>query len=74
MAATAPWLNCFCMKSVLAQTMPLFAPIPQDPSLAQLCKDFLSQPNIQSTPERWAGQINKSLRSFLRACSGNKPA
>ncbi|MGO3712119.1 AraC family transcriptional regulator [Alcaligenes aquatilis] len=50
----------------LAHTMPLFAPIPQDPSLAALCKAFLGQPNIQSTPEQWAKQLNKSLRSFTR--------
>ncbi|PWE13271.1 AraC family transcriptional regulator [Alcaligenes faecalis] len=50
----------------LADTMPLFAPIPQDPSLATLCKAFLIQPNIQSTPEHWAEQLNKSLRSFTR--------
>ncbi|MDV2117927.1 AraC family transcriptional regulator [Alcaligenes faecalis] len=50
----------------LAHTMPLFAPIPQDSSLAALCKAFLGQPHIQSTPEQWAMQLNKSLRSFTR--------
>lgn len=50
----------------LAQTMPLFAPIPQDPQLATLCKAFLRAPHIQVTPEQWANRLNKSLRTFTR--------
>ena len=33
-----------------APTMPLFAPMPQDPPLARLCKAFLRAPSIQATP------------------------
>ncbi|MDH5859127.1 AraC family transcriptional regulator [Lampropedia aestuarii] len=50
----------------LAQTMPLFAPMPHDPELALLCKAFLKAPNIQSCPQDWAAQLHKSLRSFTR--------
>ncbi|TDS83917.1 helix-turn-helix transcriptional regulator [Comamonas sp. JUb58] len=50
----------------LAQTMPLFAPLPQDTVLAGLCKAFLKAPQIQDAPEEWAEQLHKSLRSFNR--------
>ena len=50
----------------LAPTMPLFAPMPQNPALAVLCKAFLQAPDIQSTPQQWADQLHKSLRSFTR--------
>ena len=50
----------------LAQTMPLFAPIPQDRPLAKLCKAFLRSPHIQAAPQQWAQQLHKSLRTFTR--------
>lgn len=50
----------------LAQTMPLFAPIPRDQELAKLCKAFLKSPSIRSTAQTWAQQLHKSLRSFTR--------
>ncbi|ULR87862.1 AraC family transcriptional regulator [Comamonas sp. B21-038] len=50
----------------LAETMPLFAPIPQDATLAALCKAFLKAPQLQDAPEDWAEQLHKSLRSFNR--------
>lgn len=53
----------------LAGTMPLFAPIPRDPPLAQLCKAFLKAPDIRSTPQHWAQQLHKSLRTFTRLFS-----
>lgn len=49
-----------------APTMPLFAPIPQDPLLAARCQAFLKAPQIQAAPEAWAAQLHKSLRSFNR--------
>lgn len=49
-----------------AQTMPLFAPIPQDRQLARLCKAFLQSPSIQTTPQMWARRLHKSLRTFTR--------
>ena len=52
-----------------AQTMPLFAPMPQDPQLARLCKAFLQAPSIQSTPQQWADRLHKSLRTFTRLFS-----
>lgn len=48
------------------QTMPLFAPIPQDRQLARLCKAFLKSPSIQATPQMWAQRLHKSLRTFTR--------
>ena len=53
----------------LAHTMPLFAPMPQDPPLARLCKAFLRAPSIQATPQQWADQLHKSLRTFTRLFS-----
>ena len=53
----------------LAPTMPLFAPMPQDPPLARLCKAFLRAPSIQATPQQWADQLHKSLRTFTRLFS-----
>ena len=50
----------------LAPTMPLFAPIPRDPQLAQLCKAFLKTPQLRSTPKAWAAQLHKSERTFSR--------
>lgn len=50
----------------LAQTMPLYAPIPQDGALAGLCKAFLKSPCIQVAPQEWADQLHKSLRTFTR--------
>ena len=49
-----------------AQTMPLFAPIPQDRQLARLCKAFLQSPSIQTTPQMCAQRLHKSLRTFTR--------
>ncbi|MGB3424540.1 MAG: helix-turn-helix transcriptional regulator [Castellaniella sp.] len=50
----------------LARTMPLCAPMPQDPQLAALCKAFLETPHIRATPQAWARQSHKSLRTFTR--------
>lgn len=49
-----------------AQTMPLFAPIPQDRQLAKLCKSFLKSPNLQAAPQAWAQRMHKGLRTFTR--------
>lgn len=49
-----------------AETMPLFAPMPADPALAQLCKIFLRRPSLRSLPEDWAAHLHKSPRSFTR--------
>ncbi len=49
-----------------AQTMPLFAPIPQNRQLARMCKAFLKSPSIQVTPQAWAQRLHKSLRTFTR--------
>lgn len=50
----------------LAQTEPLFAPIPPDGSLAVLCKAFLKLPNIKATAASWAEHLHISQRSFDR--------
>ncbi len=49
-----------------AQALPLFAPLPHDPPLASLCRDFLGQPHIHSLPEDWARQLHRSQRTFNR--------
>lgn len=54
----------------LARTMPLFAPIPNDQPLANLCKAFLRAPYLRSTPQDWAQQLNKSTRTFARFFRG----
>lgn len=50
----------------LAQTLPLFAPLPREQHLARLCKTFLQQPHMGTRPEDWARQLNKSQRTFSR--------
>ncbi|MGQ7241830.1 AraC family transcriptional regulator [Salinicola sp. V024] len=50
----------------LAPSLPLFAPLPQAPELAGLCRDFLAQPHIHSLPEDWARQLHRSQRTFNR--------
>lgn len=50
----------------LAPTMLLFAPIPRDRQLAALCKAFLQSPHLRATPQAWAQQLHKSLRTFTR--------
>ncbi|MGQ7245680.1 AraC family transcriptional regulator [Salinicola sp. V024] len=50
----------------LAPSLPLFAPLPRDPELASLCRDFLGQPHIHSLPEDWARQLHRSQRTFNR--------
>lgn len=50
----------------LAASLPLFAPLPHDLSLATLCREFLSQPHIHSLPEEWARQLHRSQRTFNR--------
>ena len=50
----------------LSASLPLFAPLPQDPELAGLCRDFLAQPHIRSLPEEWAKQLHRSQRTFNR--------
>ncbi|WP_342595144.1 helix-turn-helix transcriptional regulator [Salinicola lusitanus] len=49
-----------------APALPLFAPLPRDPHLARLCRDFLGQPHIHSLPEDWARQLHCSQRTFNR--------
>lgn len=49
-----------------ARPLPLFAPIPQEPRVAQLCLAFLAQPDIRVTPQDWAHRLNWSLRTFTR--------
>ncbi|EKT53104.1 AraC family transcriptional regulator [Providencia sneebia] len=49
-----------------AKPLPFFAPIPQDENLAKLCREFLKNPKITSSPHEWADQLHKSERSFSR--------
>lgn len=49
-----------------ADPLPVFAPIPRDPSLSRLCKAFLHSPSVASSPEEWARRLNTSPRTFAR--------
>jgi len=49
-----------------APTLPLFAPVARDASLAALCRAFLRQPDIRSAPQAWARDTHRSLRTFAR--------
>ena len=50
----------------LAGINPLFTPLPYDPALAALCREFLQQPDIRLRPEQWAALLHKSPRTFTR--------
>lgn len=49
-----------------ADILPLFAPLPREPRLAQRCAAFLRRPDIQASPAEWAQCLNKSQRTFSR--------
>ncbi|ARE85534.1 helix-turn-helix transcriptional regulator [Seohaeicola sp. SP36] len=49
-----------------ASSLPLFAPMPRDTRLANLCRDFLGKPDIHSLPADWAKRLNCSERTFTR--------
>lgn len=49
-----------------APSLPLFAPLPRDTRLAQLCRDFLRGPTLNVTPATWAAALNCSARTFSR--------
>lgn len=49
-----------------APTLPLFAPLPRDRGLAQLCGEFLREPQIRASAQDWARRLNKSPRTFSR--------
>ncbi|MBF8740960.1 AraC family transcriptional regulator [Pseudomonas guariconensis] len=49
-----------------ARPLPLFAPIPEEPRLAQLCQAFLAEPDVRVGAQAWASQLNWSLRTFTR--------
>lgn len=50
----------------IAPILPLFAPMPRDCQLAKMCRKFLREPHIRATPQAWASELNKSLRTFTR--------
>ncbi|MHC5653380.1 AraC family transcriptional regulator [Stappia sp. ICDLI1TA098] len=49
-----------------ARSVPLFAPLPQDDTLAALCKEFLREPHLKAAPDAWARRLNTSRRTFSR--------
>ncbi|OAT35246.1 AraC family transcriptional regulator [Proteus myxofaciens] len=59
-------LALLCYEISLAKPLPYFTPLPQHAVLDKLCTEFISQPNIMTTPELWAKELNKSLRTFTR--------
>lgn len=59
-------LTLLCHELMLAKPLPYFTPLPQHALLDKLCTEFMSHPNIHTTPEMWAEKLNKSLRTFTR--------
>ncbi|MGC4012701.1 MAG: helix-turn-helix transcriptional regulator [Pseudomonas sp.] len=49
-----------------APSLPLFAPLPAHPRLAELCRDFLRAPDIGVTGDHWAAELHCSTRTFSR--------
>lgn len=49
-----------------APSLPLFAPFPRDPRLAELCRDFLRAPGIGVVEDDWANVLCCSTRTFRR--------
>ena len=49
-----------------APSLALFAPLPNDPRLAELCRNFLRQPRIDTSAESWASALHCSARTFSR--------
>ncbi|MBU66575.1 MAG: AraC family transcriptional regulator [Cupriavidus sp.] len=49
-----------------APTLPLFAPMPRHPQLAELCAALLARPDIRVSPDDCARQLNISPRTFSR--------
>lgn len=45
---------------------PLGLPIPSDPRLDQLCREFLQAPSARATIDAWAARLAMSRRSFTR--------
>jgi AraC-like DNA-binding protein len=41
-------------------------PLPHDPPLARLCREFLGQPSIHTLTEKWARHLHCSQRTFNR--------
>lgn len=59
-------ITLILLELAKAETLPFFAPVPNDEKLGQLCREFLKAPNITSTPAFWGEQLYKSERSFSR--------
>ena len=49
-----------------ARPLPLSAPLPQAPRLAQLCMELLQQPSLDSSLDAMAAQAGMSRRTFTR--------
>ncbi|WP_372056982.1 helix-turn-helix transcriptional regulator [Tistrella mobilis] len=49
-----------------APVLPVFAPLPPDPRLGTLCREFMQAPDIRIRPEDWACRLAMSPRSFTR--------
>ena len=49
-----------------ARPLPLSAPLPQEPRLAQLCMELLRQPTLDSSLDAMAVQAGMSRRTFTR--------
>lgn len=49
-----------------APSLPLFAPLPAHPQLAELCRNFLREPDIGVIADHWAADLHCSTRTFSR--------
>ncbi|MCE3550204.1 helix-turn-helix transcriptional regulator [Pseudonocardia sp. RS11V-5] len=46
--------------------LPLDLPLPADPALRALCREFLARPRIDARPEAWAAGLHVSVRTLHR--------
>jgi AraC-like DNA-binding protein len=49
-----------------ATPLALDLPLPSDPPLRRLCRDFLAAPRVDVPPEAWAAQLHISVRTLRR--------
>jgi len=46
--------------------IPLHVSLPSSPELAELCREYLAEPDVRLTNQDWAGRLAMSERSFTR--------
>lgn len=59
-------INLLLHELALMPGVPFDIPLPQEPRLLALCRQFLDRPAIHQPPEIWAGQFFMSISTFRR--------